>query len=90
MVDAQLLLTASEYSMCRPLTWVGLSDPSFISRLFGGSKWALHYKGVGNGGDWGFKLMLLCVYKQLLQKDIQNLEKQERKKQPLGYKYCYT
>ena len=30
------------------------------------------------------------VYEQLLQKEVQNLEKQERKKQLSGYKQCYT
>ena len=30
------------------------------------------------------------VYKQLLQKDVRNLEKQERKKQLSGYRQCYT
>ena len=30
------------------------------------------------------------MYKQLPQKDVQNLEKQERKKQLSGYEQCYT
>ena len=30
------------------------------------------------------------MYKQLPQKDVQNLEKQESKKQLSGYKQCYT
>ena len=30
------------------------------------------------------------MYKQLLQKDVQNFEKHQRKKQLSGYKQCYT
>ena len=30
------------------------------------------------------------MYKQLPQKDVKNLEKQEKKKQLSGYKQCYT
>ena len=58
-------------------------------------------KGVGKGGGGGGggagglkppKILSSCyyVYKQLPQKDVQNLEKQERKKQLSGYKQCYT
>ena len=38
-----------------------------------------------------FKLMLLymCMCKQLLQKDVQNLEKQ-KEKQLSGYRQCYA
>ena len=50
-----------------------------------------HYKGVGKwrgggGGGADCELMLLCVPVVTLQ----NLEKQERKKQLSGYKQCYT
>ena len=51
-------------------------------------------KGVGKGGGAGGNPQILSsyyyVYKQLPQKDNQNLEKQERKKQLSGYKQCYT
>ena len=52
----------------------------------------LYIKGVGNckEGGPGLKLPQILspcynVYKQLLKKDIQNLEKQERKKHLSGY-----
>ena len=51
---------------------------------------------VGTGGGVGWEaeapppqiLSRYYVYKQLPQKDVQNLEKQERKKQLSGYKQC--
>ena len=44
--------------------------------------------GGGEGGTEGPQILSSCyyVYKQLPQKDVQNLEKQERKKQLSDYK----
>ena len=52
----------------------------------------LRYKGVSKGGPKPPHILSSChyVYKQLPQKDVQNLENQERKKQLSGYKQSYT
>ena len=49
-------------------------------------------KGWGVGGLKPLQILSSCyyVYKQLPQKDIQNVGKQKREKQLSGYKQCYT
>ena len=52
-------------------------------------------KGIGRGGGWGgvaLEILSSCyyVYKQLPQKDVQILEKQERKKNSFQVISCVT